>query len=1088
MKCVVCGQDTGASWKRYCYPHWLQYGKGRNRGQSLRPRYPTRVRSLTRTKPQRAPKKPKEDPKDFRFLDEFIGLEGHRVPRAVEKPSVASALLAYFRDCAVATQRSLNLRDVFESKDAIVLDAPPDAWEQAINGTLRFEGKDAVGLAMANRIDPIEKPVALGALFIVGRHKRGVGTMHRYCAPLLVGSASIESDGVGANVSLEGQGDVALNLSPLAELIGVEDEDEMFQRFEVVLAAVPEAPFDDLQLDRFCQILRTNLDLPLELPGFSGFTTATLAEQAASRSSLRLIMANAVFISKEAQELSVIRELEAIQGLALEDTALQDVLEPETTEGPGDEAHTDKQATERAEETDWHKDIEVMELSDTQREVVRRARTEDLTVVTGPPGTGKSYTICALVLDHLLAGKKVLVSSHTPKAVEVVVDMLREKAGEFIVAVSGGREHQRALAQEIGKLTGPTFRPNQLGPGELEQMTQRYYALRSDLEELEDQLGEALATEGDFAFHHIAITRLAHIADKFALSPDVVRRARLDKANTLVRTAQAASPDASWWKRFRGKRAIEQLRRDLSASIEVDPETLYEGVRLMGHHRELSDVLQKIDSSPELMEGFLSLASLREALLGQGKQILRARREDELARLLGHHPARLALRKFAQALRAKKPASKRQLLEQVPVEVLLVAFPCWASTDRFLSHILPLRPGLFDLGVIDEASQCDLAAAVPTLYRSKRAVIVGDPHQLRHVCFLSSAAEAASFSRHSIPPAYQATHRYSRRSLFDVAEDAVRQSANFMLDEHFRSEPHIIAFSNRHFYDDCLRIMTERPHSTTRQAIEVRYLAGRRDAIQARNDVEVEQAMTVVREIVETANRGGPVLSVAVLSPYRDQTNALSKATIQTLTQAEIERHNMVSGTAHSLQGDERDVVILSTVIDPNFHHASLRFLEDPNLFNVAITRAKRRLVVLSSVRPSDIPAGLLQSFLLHAESKTVPEDLPDRFDSDFERQVAEALRAAGYRVISQYPSAGYRIDLVVTNGHESLAVECDGPTHFQADGTYTTEDVQRHLVLRRAGWHIHRIPYHSWIKDPSPHLEEICRILSQSSQAPPSQ
>lgn len=997
---------------------------------------------------------------------------------------MASALVAYFRDCAVATQRSLNLRDVFESKDASVLDAPPDAWDRAADGMLRFEGKDAIDLAMANRIAPIEKPVALGGLFIVGRHKPSAGKVHRYCAPLLVASASIESDGVGATVSFEG--DVALNFPPLAELMGIEDEDEMFQRFGVILALVPEAPFDDSEIDRFCQVLRTNLELPMELPGFAGFTTSTLAEEAASGGSLRLVMANAIFISKEAQELSVIRELEAIQGLELNGTALEDLLEPESTESVDRDASDEEKSKESVEEIDWHKDIEVMQLSHTQREVIRRARTEDLTVVTGPPGTGKSYTICGLVLDHLLAGRKVLVSSHTPKAVEVVVDMLREVGGEFIVAVSGDRKHQRRLAEEIGRLTGPTFRPKQLAPGELDRMMQRYYELRAEIEELEQKMGEALATEGDFAFHHTAVAGFAHISGKFALSPAVIQRADIAKTRRLLRTVQDAGPDASWWKRFRGRRAIEQLRRRLRATEEVDAKTLEEGISLVEHHQELSAVLQEIDSSPELVEGWLNLASLREALLGEGRNILRARREDELARLLQHHPARLALRKFAQALRTKRPGAKRELLEQVPVEVLLVAFPCWASTDRFLSHILPLRPGLFDLGVIDEASQCDLGAAVPTLYRSKRAVIVGDPNQLRHVCFLSSAAEAASFSRHSIPPAYQATHRYSRRSLFDVAEDAVRQSANFMLDEHFRSEPHIISFSNRHFYDDSLRIMTERPHSAGRQAIEIHYLGGRRDELQARNDVEVEQATSVVREIVEMANQGGPVLSVGVLSPYRDQANALGKTIIQTFTQGEIERHDIVGGTAHSLQGDERDVVILSTVIDPDFHHASLRFLEDPNLFNVAITRAKRRLIVLTSVRPSDIPAGLLQSFLLHAETRGVADDVPDQFDSNFEREVAEALRVAGYRVISQYPSAGYSIDLVATNGRDSLAIECDGPTHFQADGTYTTEDVQRHLVLRRAGWEIYRIPYHSWVKDRSPHLDDIFRLLDKPAPASP--
>src|SRR4030042_5448496 len=155
MRCIVCGQETGASWKRYCYPHWLRYGKGRDSRQSPGTTYRTPARS--RTSPGRAPKERKEDPKDFSFLHDFIGLEGHKLPRALERPTTASALVAYFRDCAVATQRSLNLRDVFDSKDAIVLDAPPNAWEQAADGTLRFEGKDAVDLAMANRIAPIEK-------------------------------------------------------------------------------------------------------------------------------------------------------------------------------------------------------------------------------------------------------------------------------------------------------------------------------------------------------------------------------------------------------------------------------------------------------------------------------------------------------------------------------------------------------------------------------------------------------------------------------------------------------------------------------------------------------------------------------------------------------------------------------------------------------------------------------------------------------------------------------------------------------------------------------------------------------------------
>ena len=101
---------------------------------------------------------------------------------------------------------------------------------------------------------------------------------------------------------------------------------------------------------------------------------------------------------------------------------------------------------------------------------------------------------------------------------------------------------------------------------------------------------------------------------------------------------------------------------------------------------------------------------------------------------------------------------------------------------------------------MDEASQCDPALACVALMRAKRAVVVGDPQQLRHVCFLSHAREQAAFTQYELPAGLQDRFRY-RRSLFDIAADAVDQHNLFFLSEHFRSHPQIIGFSNRHFYD-----------------------------------------------------------------------------------------------------------------------------------------------------------------------------------------------------------------------------------------------------------------------------------------------
>jgi hypothetical protein len=807
-----------------------------------------------------------------------------------------------------------------------------------------------------------------------------------------------------------------------------------------------------------------------------------LADEAAQDGDLRVVPTTALFIGKDAAELSVIRELEAIGQLDLDGTALQALLDPESliTPAVGDaaDALADGPAPEPARPDDWHDDIEVLELTDTQRKVVSRARTERLTVVTGPPGTGKSYSITALVLDHVLAGRTVLVTSGTPKAVEVVVSGLEKLGGPFLVATSGDRAHQRELAKRIDKLTSPKSAPAWYPDSELQAGRDRYYAMRTEVQNLEERLAETLAHEGALAFHLSAVEGLEHLVVLFDL--ETVRRspAELDQ----LRQRTLIEPDAGWFKRWRANRALESLRRELRAKPGVEEKLLPDAINFVDHRNELAEVSAALDASPDLLGGWNKLAEARQALLDHGAVVLGMQRQTELARLLNDQSSRLALKKFSQALRATQHKPKKELLAQVPVEVLLRAFPCWASTDRFLSHILPLRKALFDLVVIDEASQVDLAAASPSLYRGERAVIVGDPNQLRFVCFLSTAAETAAFSRQEVPAAYQVTHRFSRNSLFDTAERAVAQRNSLMLDEHFRSQPHIISFSNVEFYGRALRIMTERPHSSGAKTVDVEYVGGRREVGQARNDAEVEAAIKVARTYVDLANQSGKVQTLGLLSPYRDQANALAKAVSERFSPNEIARHQITCGTAHSLQGDERDVVVFSTVIDGNFNPTSLRFLEDPNVFNVAITRAASRLVCVTSVKPDQLPSGearYLKKFLLHAENVSDPGTLPDTFDSRFEADVALALRDRGYRVISHYPSCGYSIDLVLSDGTRSIAIECDGhPSHFRSDGSYTTEDIQRHVDLWRSGWDIYRIPLSTWRSHAEGHIEGAINLL----------
>ena len=144
--------------------------------------------------------------------------------------------------------------------------------------------------------------------------------------------------------------------------------------------------------------------------------------------------------------------------------------------------------------------------------------------------------------------------------------------------------------------------------------------------------------------------------------------------------------------------------------------------------------------------------------------------------------------------------------------------PCWAVTSLSARGRLPFEPGFFDLVVIDEASQCDIASALPLLYRARRAVIIGDPLQLKHVSTVAPQQDRLILAAHGLAEG-RAAWAYSVNSLFDLARSLCRYEDIVNLRDHHRSHRDIISFSNRHFYRGGLRIATDhdalkRPQTT----------------------------------------------------------------------------------------------------------------------------------------------------------------------------------------------------------------------------------------------------------------------------------
>lgn len=317
------------------------------------------------------------------------------------------------------------------------------------------------------------------------------------------------------------------------------------------------------------------------------------------------------------------------------------------------------------------------------------------------------------------------------------------------------------------------------------------------------------------------------------------------------------------------------------------------------HRRILDFWLSREAPSWELAEKLESIESER---IAQAAALFESSRRERIESLLRKH--RAELKRFSDAIRARTSARQEALFEETKLPVLLGAFPIWISTFREIHRLLPLVPELFDLVIVDEATQSDMASALPALYRARRAAITGDPRQLRHVSFLSRERQRLIGEEHGL--SYEEIDRldYRERSLLDLMDGALSsQDQVAFLDEHFRSMPQIIAFSNREFYGGSLRVMTSRPGTLRRRAVELRRVCGTRDE----RGVNAAEAEALAAEVEAWVSRERGISrahchSIGVLSPFRDQVEHLLATLTRRLDIEAIEKHDILVSTAYGFQ------------------------------------------------------------------------------------------------------------------------------------------------------------------------------------------
>ena len=682
----------------------------------------------------------------------------------------------------------------------------------------------------------------------------------------------------------------------------------------------------------------------------------------------------------------------------------------------------------------------------TQARIVADAVAGRSLVVEGPPGTGKSQTVSNLIFRALATGRTIMFVAEKKSALDVVARRLREETG-------------------IGALL-LNLHDNGMKPTEVRRALRRALAL---------QRGEP----GDGAGSDVGAGEAAGRSTPAVLRTELAGiRAELD---AYRRGLYEPAPDGP---SYSGAREVLAQIREAgdsadSAAVAQARAALEERARATGleafnaaaHNR----LIERYRSALEELRAALT-PELLDVVLTHRNQVL----QDAAARAE-------ALR--SELNRRRSAMSVRELIRTYG-DLITALTPCLLVSPDSVARFFPADRRYVDIVVFDEASQIRVADAVGAMGRGRSAVVVGDPKQM------PPAPGAGDIRGEQAPGASSILTRCLDSGL-----------TQHRLTWHYRSrDESLVAFSNRHYYDGRLLTfpspLTIVPGSDAApggHGISLRRVRGRyfRPEDRARhphvqpntNPLEAKRVVEEVLRHVEACPDRLPSLGVIT---FNDRQRDLIEDSLREIASPRViealDAHDgLFVRNLENVQGEERDTILFSATFAANaqgdlpLNFGVLNHAGGERRLNVAITRARRQIIVFASFDPQDLHAertahrGVkdLRAYLHQAAEGRAPRALPASQSplSWHRREIAEALEAAGLTVRTGVGHSTFEIDLVLAvadqPGRPAVAVMLDGPQWNKREGV-VDRDLLPVDVLRTMGWQrVERVWMPEWVADP---------------------
>ena len=715
--------------------------------------------------------------------------------------------------------------------------------------------------------------------------------------------------------------------------------------------------------------------------------------------------------------------------------------------------------------------LEVLPLNDEQEKAVRSALTADVTLISGPPGTGKTQVVANLIINAAISGQNVLFTSKNNNAVDVVVKRVNSLNKELPLILRYEKNVKECVSSYV-------------------QQWERAKQQKDSLEEVLEAYSRVSKSYNDKRIHKQQIVKnrneldeleqiVCTIRNKYQQWIGVIYEDEIEKVKNayeifneyrlLLLHGPVRLQDKLFRKKWERKIISEQATNEDTINSFSEKYKLGLNVKSNMSEREwmgfetqfkplISDLelIAKYNSRLSALCDSASLEQLDAAMMTEHME-LQAKAKIVWKAWLNHHIGvfnsqnRGELHDYISYLEHNHvdnytPALKKML-------------PVSAITSLSARRRIPFKEAVYDLLIIDEASQCDIASMIPLLLRAKRVAVIGDKQQLSHICLLSKQTDLSLIINNGI----EARWSYLGSSIYDLAEGMAEADNIIQLRDHHRSFLDIIQFSNQEFYNNTLRIATDysRLQSPNNgkpilgiQWMNVTGKTVRPETGGAYNLQEVEGVIRILKRLALELEFKG---SIGVTTPFHLQADMITKALERdSELRNHLELHNKILiDTVHKFQGDERDVIIFSPVVSEGTKSQSLMFLKSTgNLFNVAITRARALLV---TVGDKEFCKQCGVSYLEHFAEYSCGEGAPVE-SSEWERMLQEALSDAGIPVTAQYHVDKYYLDLALFYKGSKLDIEVDGAMYHQTwTGELCYNDQLRNQALMREGWDVVR-------------------------------